>query len=84
MKRFVITSIKKDGSRQMTFDNNHYNTYETREIAETKLKNIFENNPTERIRELMGEDLEVTETECYPSGDSMRTYFEVPNQFKNL
>ena len=75
MKRFTITAIKKDGLRHLAFDNNHHNTFETKEDAETQLSAVINNNEPERVADLVGKDLEVTEVECYPGGDATRTIF---------
>ena len=75
MTKYVVTAIGRDGLRQMVGGNNHYSTYETRERAEQHLKDIIENNSPERIKKIVGTDLQVRETECWSSGDSKRTVF---------
>lgn len=74
--RYVLTAIKKDGLRHMAFDNNKYNTYSTRREAQKHLNNVIKNNSAERVLDLVGKELKVMPTECYPGGDSTRTIFE--------
>lgn len=84
MIKFVVTSIKKDGSRQLAFDNNGHNSYDTWELAKEKKDNVINNNSEERVLDLVGKNLEVTPVDCYPGGDAKRTYFAVENKFNQM
>ena len=75
MIRYTITAIKKDGFRQLAFDNNAKNDYEKREDAEKMLANVLKNNSPERIKNDVGESLEIRPVKCYPSGDSTQQFF---------
>lgn len=84
MIRYVITAIKKDGSRQLAFDNNSRNSYDTWEIAKEKLDNVINNNSKETVLDLVGKDLKVTPVNCYPGGDAMRTVFAVDDKLTQM
>lgn len=75
MKMFTITAKKKDGLRHLAFDNNSRNTYATKELADKRMQEVLTNNSPERIKELVGTKLKVTEVECYEGGDCARTIF---------
>jgi hypothetical protein len=75
MKMYTITAIKKDGLRHLAFDNNSRNTFKTKEQANEKMTAVIENNQQDRVIELVGDKLEVTEVDCYESGDCKRTIF---------
>lgn len=74
-KGYVITAVKKDGVRYMAFDNNERNTYIEKAAAEKYLNDALTNNSPERVTDLIGKDLQVTEVDLYPGGDSTRTVF---------
>lgn len=75
-QRYTITAIKKDGRRQLAFDNNHYNTYLTMEEADQYLATVIQSNSPDRIADLIGKDLDVRLVMCYPGGDATQTYFD--------
>jgi hypothetical protein len=76
MIRYTITAIKSNGQRELAFDKNSRNTYNTVEEAEQQKENVIKNNSKERVLELVGKDLEVRPVECYPGGDPMTWYFD--------
>lgn len=75
MIRFVITAIKADGLRQIAFDNNGRNTYETREEAQKHLDDVLANNSPETISAHVGTKLNVLPVDCWDSGDAKMTIF---------
>jgi phosphoserine phosphatase len=80
MLRYTITAIKKDGRRQLAFDNNGTNTYKTEELAQHILEAVLKNNSKETI-EHVGRELQVRPVECYGSGDSKQNLAHVILQF---
>lgn len=74
MIRFIVTSIKANGQREVVFTRDQ--TYETSLEAETMLKAILKNNSLETLNRFVGRDLEVRQVECWPTGESKQLYFD--------
>lgn len=74
MIRYAITAIKKDGLRHLALNNWAKNHRDTKEEGDAWLRQIVDANSPEQIKELIGEDLQVTPVECYDgSGEAMGT-----------
>lgn len=73
--RYVITAIKKDGTRQLAFNNNHLNTFDTAAEAQEMLNHVITNNNAQTVADHVGKDLKVYPVDCWEGGDAKRTVF---------
>ena len=76
MIRYTITAIKASGQREIAFAANSRSTYDTPEEAQQHLNDVVNHNTWERVKELVGDNLEVRPVDCYEGGDPKTRYFE--------
>lgn len=82
--RFVITAKNTQGLRTLAEPRQRRFTYETKEIAEQRLKDIIGNTPIETINFCMGMELEVRPVECYTGGDPLTCWFDTLEETERI
>lgn len=80
--RYVLTHLKEPDFRIMNYPHQGRYTFETREEAEAQLKATIENNNSETLKQIYGENpkFEVRDCRCYSGHfDPMQTVFKTYN-----
>jgi hypothetical protein len=74
---FALTMVNKDGMRTLARANQGRNHFETKELAEEYLKDVWTNNSEDTLKSVFGDviKMRVDPVECYHHGDAKRVYF---------